>query len=277
VFHHYERGEPIPKRSYVRWFLLAFLSGNLNAGGFLACGRFVTHVTGFATLFGIDAANGRWDQALGILSVPLFFLLGVMISAYLVDRPIQKGGKPHYTTVMGLVALCVFLCALAGNLRMFGQWGEALRLKQDYFLLALLCMASGLQNAAITTASGSTVRTTHLTGISTDLGIGIVRELTLIRDPQRHAIELQANWLRVGTILAYAAGSLVGAALFIRIEYLGFLLPCSIAIYAMSVAIQESHEQARIKPEDVVTNPNLRLENKIIAISSGEKNSGQDQ
>src|SRR5690242_11067703 len=98
-------------RTHFDWFLLSFLSGSVNAGGFLAAHRFVSHVTGFATLFGVSAANGNLDQALGMLSIPIYFLLGVMVSAYLVDRRENQGRRPHYAIVMSLVALCLVAAA----------------------------------------------------------------------------------------------------------------------------------------------------------------------
>ncbi|MCB0363343.1 MAG: DUF1275 family protein, partial [Bdellovibrionales bacterium] len=58
------------------WLALAFQAGVLNVGGFLACGRFVSHLTGFAGFFGLEAARLRGLEALGMLTVPLFFLLG---------------------------------------------------------------------------------------------------------------------------------------------------------------------------------------------------------
>ena len=63
-------------------------------------------------------------------------------------------------------ALSLVASACLGYFHFFGEFGEEVRLKRDYFFLALLCAASGLQNAAITTASGATVRTTHLTGLT---------------------------------------------------------------------------------------------------------------
>ena len=219
------------------WFMLAFLSGCVNAGGYLATHRFVSHVTGFATLFGIDLANGRVDAAFGILSVPAFFLFGVMISAYLVDRRIHKKQVPHYASVMGLVFLSLMAASLGGYYGFFGLFGEELRLKQDYIFLALLCMASGLQNASITTASGATVRTTHLTGITTDLGIGLVRALSAGRDKARANFERRANWLRIGTVASFGAGSATSAGLFLKYGYLGFLLPAALALYATFVAL----------------------------------------
>jgi hypothetical protein len=113
----------------------------------------------------------------------------------------------------------------------FGIFGAAVRMDQDFFLLALLCAASGLQNAAVTTSTGAAARTTHLTGITTDLGIGLVRTVFRLHDPSQRAIEIAKNRTRIGTILAFGAGGAAGAALFLQINYAGFLLPAGIAAY----------------------------------------------
>ena len=225
-------------KSSLDWFLLAFLAGNVNTGGYLACQRFVTHVTGFSTLAGIDLAAGKWDGAIGLLSVPLFFILGVMISAYNIDRRHHLGLRPRYAMVMALVTTCLLIATLCGYLGFFGTFGEVSHLKNDFVLLALLCMASGLQNAAITTASGATIRTTHLTGVTTDLGIGIMRAHFPYEGESsaHHHQEVRANLLRVGTIFSFMIGSAIGAALFVRLHFLGFLLPTAVASYAMCVA-----------------------------------------
>ena len=222
------------------WFLLAFLSGSVNVGGLLACNRFVTHLTGFATLFGMHVGEGRYDAAIGIFSVPAFFLLGVMISGYLVDRPFRRGGQPHYTWVMFLVMVCLIAASLLGHFGYFGAFGEEVKLKRDYFFLALLCAASGLQNAAITTASGASVRTTHLTGLTTDLGLGIVRAWSVPRHSPEGAIQAKLEWqwakVRMGTFLAFLAGAAVGALVYGQFRYLGFMLPAGLAFYAMFVS-----------------------------------------
>lgn len=229
-------------KTYFNWFLLSFLAGNVNAGGYLACHRFVTHVTGFATLVGVDVAHQRFDQAIGIFSVPFYFLLGVICSAFLVDRRIHQGKRPRYDWVMFLVFLCLTAAGIAGSLETFGQFGQVLLLKQDYFLLALLCAASGLQNAAITSASGATVRTTHLTGITTDLGIGLVR--VWYTDPKSKTRQrtVRNNWLRAGSITSFLGGSIVGAFLFLHLHYQGFLLPAGIAFYSCLVAVFSRHQ-----------------------------------
>lgn len=232
--------ESVPRRLQFQWFLLAFLAGTVNTGGYMAAHRFVSHVTGFATLFGREAGLGNWDIALGFLSVPLFFLLGVMVSAYLVDRPAHRNSHPHYATVMALVLTCLLVVAIGGHLGWFGEFGKEPRLRQDYILLALLCTASGLQNAAISTASRATIRTTHLTGLTTDLGIGLVRALS---SPKARERELRVSLFRSGIFLAFAFGSSVGAIAYLRYQYLGFLLPALVALY---IALEASRPNLRL-------------------------------
>jgi uncharacterized membrane protein YoaK (UPF0700 family) len=231
VFDHRLDHSP-GKWVFFHWYLLSFNAGCVNAGGMLAAGRFVSHVTGFATLFGVHVAHGEFEAAIGILSVPISFLMGATIAGLLVDRQIYLGKKPHYDYVMLLSAVCLGLATLVGYLNRWPAFGQNFHLKQTYFLLVLLCLASGLQNAAVTSSSGSSVRTTHLTGITTDLGLGIARRMTFKGKDARSKKENEANLLRIGTIASFAMGSTVAAWLFIKIGYLGFALPCSISLYS---------------------------------------------
>lgn len=222
----------VGKAVYLHWFLLSFNGGAINAGGFLATGRFVSHVTGFATLFGVDLSNDQVQAAFGILSVPLFFLLGAFIAGLLIDRPLYRGQKPHFDWVMGLSALCMFAAVTGGELFTFGVFGDSIGLKQNYALLVLLCLASGLQNAAITSSSGRSVRTTHLTGLTTDLGLGLSRIFTFDLKQGNLQAELRANFLRIGSIASFVLGSAVGSWVFLKLGYKGFILPGLISAYA---------------------------------------------
>jgi uncharacterized membrane protein YoaK (UPF0700 family) len=216
----------------LHWFLLSLNGGFINAGGFLATGRFVSHVTGFATLFGVDLSKSQVETAFGILSVPFFFLLGAFIAGTLIDRPIYKGKRPHFDWVMGLSSFALLLAATGGELLQFGSFGFSVPLEQSYVLLVLLCLASGLQNAAITSSSGKSVRTTHLTGLTTDLGLGLARVVTFDSKKEAHQAELRATYLRLGSIAAFVIGSALGAWFFLKLGYKGFLIPALINLYA---------------------------------------------
>lgn len=224
---------------HFNWFLLSFMAGSINVGGFLSCQRFVSHVTGFATLAGVDMALGSTGDALAILSIPFYFLGGVVLAGYFTDARIVRGKQPLYPMIMLIVSFCLVLVTVGGMNSWFGVFGHEAVIKDDYFLLALLCGASGLQNAAITSASGGTMRTTHLTGMTTDLGLGLVRGYFLKHDPQHLKHEVTINIRRIISISSFILGSAVGAVFFLKYGYVGFALPSLIAIYLTNHSLRE--------------------------------------
>jgi uncharacterized membrane protein YoaK (UPF0700 family) len=208
------------------WFLLAFQAGAINAGGFLACGRFVTHTTGFATHFAVELATHHEGAALGMLSVPVFFLIGAMITAYFVELRLLEGRPANYSFPVFLIFLFLATATLLGKLGLFGLFNQKMVFSQDYALLVLLSTASGLQNALITNSQGVIIRTTHMTGNTTDLGIGLVRSFfARSHNPQRVAKDRNATLARAGLIGWFIAGSTASAYLFLRTEFLGFMVP----------------------------------------------------
>lgn len=223
----------LPRTVMFKWYLLSVLSGSVNAGGFLAVQCFVTHVTGFATLFGVSLAHGNWFEGIGFLSVPLFFLSGAAVASYFLDHRYRVGREPRYALVMGMVCVCLVIVAMIGNRNGFGVFGGQTALAQDYFLLSLLSLASGLQNAAVTTASDGRVRTCHLTGPLTDFGIGLTRVLFPVSDVNVVARERKEMIMKGCSIFSFIAGSVLGALLFIKFQYLGFLFPAGIALYSI--------------------------------------------
>src|SRR5262245_5686229 len=94
---HYTRG------NIVIWMTLAFQAGVLNIGAFLACHRFVSHVTGFATFFGYELTQPDNSHAFGMLVVPVFFLLGAMLSGWMVDLRLRLHRRPRYYLTFALI------------------------------------------------------------------------------------------------------------------------------------------------------------------------------
>lgn len=229
--------DQVDAKTYFDWFVLSFLAGSVNAGGYLACHRFVSHVTGFATVAGVSLEAKNWVEALGTLAIPLYFLLGAMLSAYLTEKKYaEKVHGERYAPVMWLVALLLGLVAVGGDKGFFGAFGGVPNIKHNFILLACLCGASGLQNAAITSASGATIRTTHMTGLTTDLGLGLIRAEVHHMSEKHQRQERLANALRFGTIFTFICGSVCAAFVFARWRYRGFYMPMSIALYAAWVA-----------------------------------------
>lgn len=225
-----------PKK-FLIWISFAFQAGCINVGGFLACHRFVTHTTGFATFFGSEMAQGEVQMAFGYLSVPLFFLIGAMFSAFFTDRRSLHNHRPNYIIVFGAMWLCLLAVFILGIKDFFGTFGEEITLSKDYQLLALLSLSSGVQNAMITSVSKAVVRTTHLTGLTTDLGIGLVRIFSSSDHQFKHN-ETQAIRMRIGIIIGFILGSWLGASVFYKHHYWGFAIPLLITSIFLLISIK---------------------------------------
>lgn len=204
---------------------MAFQAGLINIGGFMACHRFVSHITGFATFFGFELTQHEPNHAFGMLIVPFFFLLGVMVSGQLVDVRLKLHKKPKYYIAFGLIFILTLIVAVVALLGGFGEFGEAPEETRDYNLLMLLCLICGIQNGTITTVSKSVIRTTHLTGITTDLGLGIVRIFNQDKLSSDMTNEKKAILMRMGIIFFFGFGSVLGGFVFSNFGHGGFLIP----------------------------------------------------
>lgn len=209
------------------WYILAFQGGLINVGGFLEVGHFVSHVTGFSGQLVLETMKGRLLSAFFFALIPCAFLLGAFISGYMTEVRRKKHQSPVYIHIMGSMAIIFFALAIAGANNLLPDFGKETLSLSSAFVLALLCGTSGAQNALFTSASGAVVRTTHLTGLFTDFGIGLAKLFGNV-DVQH---EVRANKLRLGLILFFLLGSLVGAWIFLNFEYLGWLIPASLSTF----------------------------------------------
>lgn len=233
------------RQNLIIWWALALQAGIVNVGGFMACHRFVTHTTGFATFFGVEIAQLQFGNAIGMLAVPLFYLVGAMYSGFFIDRRLAREKPANYTLVVGTMAGILLLVTSLGISGVFGAFGSPLEISKDFFLLAMLCLASGMQNASVTSASGAVLRTTHLTGLTTDLGIGLVTGF-FESNPEKKEIEARKNKIRIGLMLSFIFGSMLGALSFSNFQYWGFLLPTLISLSFFLLAFSRRN---RIKTE----------------------------
>jgi uncharacterized membrane protein YoaK (UPF0700 family) len=224
LFRH-KADSDVPLVAYLHWFLMAASAGFTNAAAFFGLGMFVTHVTGVATLFGVHAAQGEMKQALTALAVLFFFLLGSMLAGLLLEMRRGQGIGPRYDLVMAVAGFSALAPALLHRAGFEGCFG----LSAAFIALVLLCFSSGMQNAALGAASGHSVRVSHLTGLTTDLGLGLAR---LLAGTGKAAAEAKLNWLRAGTIAAFLLGAYVGAQAWLALSFSCFWIPALLCFYA---------------------------------------------
>lgn len=227
VVHRHE--ELTTLRHLPSWALLAFAAGAVNAGAFLACQRFVSHVTGTVTRIGIDA---RDLLALDYLLLLVAFVAGAA-AAILLARKSGTASQPAYWAPLGLVSLLLLGVALGGEVGWFGPFGGSVETARDFALLAVLSFVMGMQNAAVASSTGMAVRTTHMTGPATDIGVA----LALIADGNAddRAVARRSLLLRGTKLCAFVVGGGVMAVLCPRITFMAFVVP---AVAALGATLQ---------------------------------------
>jgi uncharacterized membrane protein YoaK (UPF0700 family) len=212
-------------------FALAFVAGGINAGGFLAVRQYTSHVTGMVSSLADNLALGEFalvvDAAVGVFA----FLLGAMSCALLVNFARRRRMASEYALPLMLEALLILLFGLMGaRLAAF----EGLLVP---FTIVLLCFVMGLQNAVVTKLSGGVVRTTHLTGTVTDLGIELGKLLYWNRDREA-ARFVRADRDRIlvlaGLLGAFLAGAVAGAFGF---KFAGYASTVPLAIVLILLAV----------------------------------------
>jgi len=148
--------------------VLCLVAGSVNVSGLLLAGQVTSHMTGFVTAASARVAGGAWGPALLAAAAVAAFLAGAATCALLVRAGRHTRLHAEFAWPLGLEA--AVLLALAGAGAPPGRVDAAV-------LVMLLCFAMGLQNALITKLSRAEIRTTHVTGIVTDLGIEAGRAL----------------------------------------------------------------------------------------------------
>ena len=145
--------------------VLAFVAGAINAGGFLAVGTYTSHMTGMVSSIADDLTAHQWKLA-GLAVVHIFsFFAGSVMSSVLVNWARRR--HLHSEFALALMVEAVLLLGF-GLMAASGIVGETTGL---HLLISWLCFIMGLQNGLITKISHADIRTTHMTGIITDLGI----------------------------------------------------------------------------------------------------------
>jgi len=185
--------------------VLAFVAGAINAGGFLAVGTYTSHMTGVVSALADNLVLGNLALAAASLAALAAFLLGAMTTAWLVNW----GLREKLASAYGLPLLLE-----SALLLIFGMFGAAISLWSHFFVpltVLLLCFIMGLQNAVITKISKAEIRTTHVTGLVTDLGIELGKLVYINRTQTNPAEPVRANRQKLRLHLLLVSSFLTGA------------------------------------------------------------------
>lgn len=199
----------LPRWAWIGGGLLALAAGCINAVGYL-CFRHqpVTHLTGTSTELGMAVARGDLKEIAHWGLTLLSFLAGAMVSGFIVEqRTLQLGRR--YGVVLTLESILLFAATpLIHDAKDLG--------------LYLAAAACGLQNAMVSTYSGAALRTTHVSGIFTDLGIYLGQRL--------RGVDVDMLRIHICVLVAsnFIVGSMLGALGYAYMQERVLLVPAAL-------------------------------------------------
>lgn len=220
-----------PSTNTALGLLLAFNAGAVNAGGFLVLHMYTSHMTGFASQLADGMVLGNVTLLLNALGAILAFLTGAAVCAMLVNWGRQHRMHGVYALPLVLEAALMFPFGLMGAITL--TWATPFAVPLTVLLLSFIM---GLQNAVASKTSGGSIRTTHMTGNITDMGIEIGKMLYWNGRAKPAMLAVRhdrARMRRAGGLLGmFVLGGAAGALGF---KYVGFV--CVVPLAALLLAL----------------------------------------
>jgi uncharacterized membrane protein YoaK (UPF0700 family)/anti-anti-sigma regulatory factor len=245
---------------------LSWVGGFTNVIALMACGQFVSHVTGTTTMIARNLVTGDIKGMLFATFVWFTFLCGAILSALMTETAKRHGVASKYIRPIAVEAVLLTLFALAVHSSLHFS------LRGLYFTAGLAALAMGIQNATITKISGAVIRTTHLTGVTTDLGLEGVAYLLWLGDRLRgrrweragrvlRVSQRHPNLLRVALLASvlgsFLLGAIIGCFSFLQWHEAAMALP--IAFLGFIVLVDWRKPIADVRELDLLGDPELKL------------------
>jgi uncharacterized membrane protein YoaK (UPF0700 family) len=198
--------QTLPAWIQVSAFFLALNAGMINILAICnVAHQAISHMTGNMSYLVIDLLQQDWSKVFFVLAVLFFFVIGAFYSGFIIRDSKLKFGR-RYGWVLTLEALFLTMTWIFIS-------------SHPYYALMWAAAACGMQNALASTYNGTIIRTTHLSGVLTDLGLAIgYKARGLYVDPKRILLHSLI-------VIGFFAGSIIGGLAFYFDPKNSFLFP----------------------------------------------------
>ncbi len=191
--------------------LTAFTAGTINIASLLIFLSFTSNVTGHYAILAAEISQGNWTQVAVVGGWIFLFFFGGFVANLSV---INLNRKSKYFAHALPIILEIF-CLLAVGI--YGQFYYQKTLEETEALVALMLFATGLQNGLTASISNFSVKTTHLTGTTTDLGI-LFSMFTQKRFRKNPELTARAKLL-MSIMTAYVSGAVFSGLTYYHLEF----------------------------------------------------------
>lgn len=206
--------------------LLTFVAGATNAGGFLAVKLYTSHMSGIVATMADFLILGDMRVVFAGMGALMSFLMGAATTAVMVNWAHRENLHSVYALPLAMESALLLVFGVVGGLLNHRGFVSV------SITAMLLCYLMGLQNALITKISGARIRTTHVTGMVTDIGIELGKLLYWNQLTQHGTVaKVRANRSHLlalcGLVTLFFCGGLTGAFGF---SHFGFVFTLPLAI-----------------------------------------------
>ncbi|NHB57505.1 DUF1275 domain-containing protein [Acinetobacter sp. 194] len=201
----------LPKWVQFGAFMLAMNAGMINVLGLICLlHQSVSHMTGNASLMAISLVDDDYASFFFLIFVIISYVLGSSLSGLILGNSQFKLGR-RYGFPLSLVTLFILICCF---------------LIDDFPRYALLwaCASMGVQNAMVSHYQGAIIRTTHLSGVLTDLGLALGYFIRGLKPEKKKTI------LHLLILFGFISGSIVAAFAYPYLQLQSFLLPAGLSL-----------------------------------------------
>jgi len=203
--------------------LLSFVAGIVNVVGFLSVQRLTTNVTGHFAFFVDEVFKLHFAESFIYFFYILFFFLGSFVSSLLTEIIATKNERFIFIIPIIIESIILFTIAFCGQ--------NLINYNSNLIAFSLL-FAMGLQNSLVTRISNAVVRTTHLTGLFTDLGIEL-SQLFFYKKREQQDKLISTIRLRLRIIIFFFMGGFLGGIFYSYLHLYVLLAPATMLIIGL--------------------------------------------
>jgi len=206
--------------------ITATASGMVNVASVMAFFAYTTNITGHVAVLAEEISKGHWHQVF-IVGVWLFlFFIGGFLSSSIVINLNKYSAYYAHALPIFIEMLCLLFVAV------YGHYFYHETLAETEYLIGLLLFSMGLQNGLTSSVSNFTVKTTHLTGLLTDLSVSI--SMFLKPDLRKNKVLVMKIKLLSTVAVFYLLGGVLGGLIFLKINFLVFYFVAAILLLVLS-------------------------------------------
>lgn len=200
--------------------LTAFAAGMVNVASVMAFFAFTSNITGHVAILAEEVARGHWHQVSVVFGWLALFFLGNFMSNFMIINTQRTNNYVSHSIPLILEMLALLAVAIYGN----HYYKETLY--ETEFLVAFMLFAMGLQNGLTASISNHAVKTTHLTGLFTDLAIS----LSLYTQKRFRHKPLVAERIKLLSVilLCYFSGGVISGWIYLSIGFSVLYYVCGV-------------------------------------------------